>query len=161
MSSGATEGLNYQAPTGEDRGARDRSTRAPKKGRPRNRDKTLEKLELAVLTVKNRGKKLTFVAVADEAGVTPGLIHNTYPDLAESIRTQGGKATRQQRDAAIAELTTVRQRNKELRAELKTSLKDIKRLASTNETLRQELTKLRAASTGKVVILPSKDPGNR
>lgn len=161
MSAGAPEGFSYQAPTGEDRGARDRSTRAPKKNRPRNRDKTLEELQLAVLTVKNKGEKLTIAAVADEVGVTPGLIHNTYPDLAESIRKQIGKATRQQRDEAIAELTKIRQRNKELRAELKTASNDIKRLASTNETLRQEVTKLRAASTGKVVILPSRDPGNR
>lgn len=159
--SAATDTLSIQASTQGGQGNSAPSTGVPEKSRQRNREKTLDELQLAMLRVKNKGKKLTISAVASEAGVTPGLIHNTYPDLAESIRAQVGKATRQQRDESIAELTKVRQRNKELRAELETASKDIKRLASTNETLRQEVAKLRAATTGKVVILPPRDPGNR
>lgn len=114
-----------------------------------------------MLRVTSKGEKLTISAVAAEAGVTPGLIHNTYPDLAETIRAQAGKSTRQQRDGKIAELSKVRERNKELRAELDAALSDIKGLASKNETLRQEVLRLRAAATGKVSLLPKKSTTDR
>ena len=119
------------------------------KSRLRNREKTRDALQFAMLRVKNKGKKFNISAVALEAGVTPSLIHNTYPDIAEAIRAQVGKATRQQRDDKIAELSRERERNKELRAELDIALKDIQRLVSTNETLRQEVTILRAAVSGE------------
>jgi AcrR family transcriptional regulator len=125
----------------------------PTKTRHRSRDKTLEELQFAMLRVKNKGKKLTISAVAKEAGVTPGLIHNTYPDIAEAIRAQVGKGTRQQRDDKMAELSKARERIKELRSELDAALHDIQRLASINETLRQEVAMLRSAGSGKVVTL--------
>ena len=135
------------------------TTQTSQKNRQRSRDRTKEELQLAMLRIKNKGKKLTISAVASEAGVTPGLIHNTYPDIAEGIRAQVGKAARQQRDEKIAELSTARRRIKELRAELDAALSDIQRLASTNETLRQEVAKLRSVGSGKVVILPTRDLG--
>jgi AcrR family transcriptional regulator len=124
--------------------------------RQRNREKTLDQLQYAMLRVKNLGKKLSISAVAAEAGVTPGLIHNTYPDIAEAIRAQIGKATRQQRDNKIAELAEAKGRMKELRAELEAAMADIQRLASTNETLRQEVTILRSAASGNIAILPTR-----
>lgn len=133
------------------------STQATEKIRQRNRQKTREDLQLAMLEVQNSGCKLTISAVATEAGVTPGLIHNTYPDIAETIRAHVGKATRQQRDDKIAELSKARARNKELQAELDTALNDIQRLVSKNETLRQEVAKLRSAGSGNVVVLPPKN----
>lgn len=124
------------------------------KTRQRNREKTRDELHSAILRIKNRGKKISISAVAAEAGITPGLIHNTYPDIAESIRAEVGKGTRQQRDDKIAELAETRERMKELSAELKAALADIRRLASINETLRQEVSMLRSAETGTVVLLP-------
>lgn len=129
------------------------------KGRQRNREKTREELQYAMLRVKNKGKKLSISAVAGEAGVTPSLIHNTYPDIAEAIRADVGKATRQQRDEKTAELTKARERLKELRAELDVALTDLQRVVSTNESLRQEVAKLRASVSGRVVILPTRDHG--
>ena len=126
--------------------------------RQRSRDGTAEKLQFAMLRVKNKGKKLTISAVASEAGVTPSLIHNTYPDIAEAIRNQVGKGTRQQRDDKIAELSKARERMKVLRSELEAALNDIQRLASSNETLRQEVDKLRSVASGKVVDLPTRNP---
>jgi chromosome segregation ATPase len=160
MSAETTEGLSAQAPSVEGRAAGNHSTRARKKTRPRNRDKTLGELKLAMLTVKNRGQELTISAVALEVGVEPSLIHNTYPTIAEAIRDQAGKSTRKRLDDKIAELSEVRERNKELRADLATALSDIRRLSSSNETLRQEVDKLRSAASGNVVILPSRDLGN-
>lgn len=153
-----TEALGTQTPTQEGQGDGTLTTQTSKKNRQRSRDRTKEELQFAILQVKNKGKKLTISAVASEAGVTPGLIHNTYPDIAEAVRAQVGKATRQQRDEKIAELSEARKRIKELRAERDAALSDIQRLASTNETLRQEVAKLRSVGSGKVVILPPRNP---
>ncbi|WP_244113902.1 hypothetical protein [Burkholderia cepacia] len=70
--------------------------------RRRSRGKTREALQLAMLRVKNKGLKLSIAGVAAEAGVSAGLIHNTYPDIAEEIRAQVGRGIRQQRDATVA-----------------------------------------------------------
>lgn len=142
----------------EEKGGGGRVSQTTAKTRQRNRDKTKDELQLAMLRIKNKGKKLTISAVASEAQVTPGLIHNTYPDIAEAIRAQVGKGTRQQRDDKIVELLKADQQKKELRSELDLALKDIRRLASINETLRQDLDKLRSAESGKVKNLPTRNP---
>jgi hypothetical protein len=123
-------------------------------GRQRNREKTREELQFAMLRVKNKGKKFSISSVALEAKVTPGLIHNTYPDIAEAIRAEMGKSTRRQRDEKAEELAKARALIRELRAELETALADVQKLASVNETLRQEVGTLRAAGSGKVTFLP-------
>jgi len=122
--------------------------------RRRSRVKTREALQLAMLRLKNKGLKLSISAVATEAGVSAGLVHNTYPDIAEEIRAQVGRGTRQQRDAKAAEVKKVRQQLKILRAERDAALADVARLASINETLRQEVATLQAAASGKIVVLP-------
>jgi AcrR family transcriptional regulator len=122
--------------------------------RRRSRAETREELQLAILRVKNKGLKLSISAVATEAGVTAGLVHNTYPDIAEEIRAQVGRSTRQQRDAKVAEVKRVREQLKILRAERDTALVDVARLASINETLRQEVATLQAVASGKTVALP-------
>jgi AcrR family transcriptional regulator len=122
--------------------------------RRRSREKTREELQLAMLRVKNKGLKLSISAVAAEAGVSAGLIHNTYPDIAEEIREKIGRATRQQRDAKAADLKEARAKLKALREELDAAVADVARLASINETLRHEVATLRAATSGKVVVLP-------
>jgi AcrR family transcriptional regulator len=123
-------------------------------GRRRSREKTREELQLAMLRIKNKGLKLSISAVAAEAGVSAGLIHNTYPDIAEEIREKIGRATRQQRDAKAADLKEARVKLRALREELEAALADVARLASINETLRQEVATLRAAASGKVFVLP-------
>ncbi|AWV05615.1 TetR family transcriptional regulator (plasmid) [Burkholderia sp. JP2-270] len=125
--------------------------------RRRNRAKTRDELQRAMLRVKNKGLKLSISAVATEAGVSAGLVHNTYPDIAEEIRTQVGRGARQQRDAKAAEVKKVREQLKILRAERDAALADVARLASINETLRQEVETLQAVSSGKVVALPPRN----
>lgn len=122
--------------------------------RRRSREKTREELQLAMLRVKNKGLKLSISAVAAEAGVSAGLIHNTYPDIAEEIRAKIGRATRQQRDAKAGDLKEAKAKLKALREDLDAAMADVARLASINETLRQEVATLRAAASGKVVVLP-------
>lgn len=122
--------------------------------RRRSREKTREDLQLAMLRVKNKGLKLSISAVAAEAGVSAGLIHNTYPDVAEEIRGKIGRATRQQRDAKAAHLKEAIAKLKSLREDLDAAMADVARLASINETLRQEVAMLRAAASGKVLVMP-------
>ncbi|HDR9511582.1 TetR family transcriptional regulator [Burkholderia cepacia] len=122
--------------------------------RRRSRVSTREELQLAMLRIKNKGLKLSISAVATEAGVSAGLIHNTYPDIAEEIRAQVGRGTRQQRDAKAAEVKVAREQLKTLRAERDAALADVARLASINETLRQEVATLRAVASGRIVALP-------
>ena len=91
------------------------ATSSPKAKRSRDRDQTKQELQYAILRVKNKGLKLSISAVAREAGVVPGLIHNTYPDIAEAIRAKIGRTTRQQRDVTAAELAKARETIKDLR----------------------------------------------
>ena len=131
----------------------------PREPRRRDREKTKGELQLAILRVKNKGLKVSIAAVAAEAGVTPGLIHNTYPDIAEDIRAQTGRAVRQQRDDKAAELAKVRATLKELREQLAVARSDLAKLASINETLSDEVARLKAQVTGKVVVLPPRRGG--
>lgn len=112
---------------------------------------TPEALEQAFLRVKSKGQELTITAVALEAGRTPSLIHNTYPKLAERIRAEMGRSTREQRDAIAAELEAVKETLTQVRAELKGAKADNAKLASVNETLRDELALSRAKVSGSVV----------
>lgn len=131
----------------------------PRATRRRDRERTKSELQLAISRVKNKGMKMSIAAVANEAGVTPSLIHNTYPDLAEEIRAQMGRATRQQRDAKAAELAGARSALKRLREALEEARRDIAKLASINETLSDEVTSLRAQVAGKVIAMPSRQGG--
>lgn len=127
-----------------------------KAGRRRSREKTREELQLAMLRVKNKGLKLSISAVAAEAGVSAGLIHNTYPDIAEEIRALVGRKIRQQRDDMAKELADAKKRLCELRDDLASAEADLAKMASINETLRTELVTLRAIATSNVHALPQR-----
>ena len=99
------------------------------------------------------GDKVSISAVAKAADVTPALIHNTYPDIAERIRGVIGKSTRLQRDAKHEALAKERERNRELRAEVERLRQDMARLASINLTLLTKLAVDEEVSKGKVVTL--------
>ena len=124
--------------------------------RPRSREKTRVELQLAILRVKNKGLRLSISAVAAEAGVSAGLIHNTYPDIAEEIRALMGRKIRQQRDDMAKELAEAKQRMRELREDLDTALKDLAKTVSINETLRAELATLRAIAAPNVYPMPER-----
>lgn len=80
-------------------------------------------LELAISRIQ-RGRahtgatKINITTVANEAGVTPALIHNHYPHIAESIRELGARSSRVQRDAKHGELRAAREKNRVLREEI-------------------------------------------
>jgi AcrR family transcriptional regulator len=125
--------------------------------RGRNRERTLQELQLALHRLQRAGVKITLKAVADEAKVSPPLINNRYPDFAEEVRAIMGKAVRQQRDEKAILLTQEREKNRTLRELVASQLAEIKKLASVNESLRAELALQQAIAAGKV----SKGPFGR
>ena len=100
--------------------------------------------------------KLSISGVAKAAGVTPGLIHNTYPAVAERIRGLMGKSVRAQRDSKHQALMKERELNRALRAENAQLSQDLARLASVNQTLVLELAQLKGVAAGNVVLLSKK-----
>ncbi|MDR6453468.1 TetR family transcriptional regulator [Variovorax paradoxus] len=129
----------------------------------RKRAETREQeLRLAIVRIE-RGRsranavKLSVSAVAREAGVTPALIHNHYPSIAEAIRVKLGASSRQQRDAKQSELKQILEKNRALRQELSETEGRLAKLASINEMLLLENKTLKAmADSSKVVNLNSK-----
>ena len=126
-----------------------------------NRKQTIDGIEQAIEQLQASQGKLSISAVAKMAGVTPALIHNTYPDLAEKIRGLMGKATRTQRDAKHSALVREREINRTLRKELVETRATIAKLASVNQTLLNEMAVLKGIATGKVVaILRAREPSS-
>ena len=126
-----------------------------------NRKQTIDGIEQAIEQLQASQGKLSISAVAKMAGVTPALIHNTYPDLAEKIRGLVGKATRTQRDAKHSALVRERKINLTLRQELVETRATIAKLASVNQTLLNEIAVLKGVATGKVVaILRAREPSS-
>ena len=126
-----------------------------------NRKQTIDGIEQAIEQLQASQGKLSISAVAKRAGVTPALIHNTYPDLAEKIRGLVGKATRTQRDAKHSALVREREINRALRQELVETRATIAKLASVNQTLLNEIAVLKGVATGKVVaILRAREPSS-
>jgi len=126
-----------------------------------NRKQTIDGIEQAIEQLQASQGKLSISAVAKMAGVTPALIHNTYPDLAEKIRGLVGKATRTQRDAKHSALVREREINRTLRQELVETRATIAKLASVNQTLLNEIAVLKGVATGKVVaILRAREPSS-
>ncbi len=119
----------------------------------RSRRETEKRLATALDQLQALGVKVSISAVAKAADVTPALIHNTYPDIAERIRSVIGKSTRLQRDEKHEALTEERKRNRELRAEVERLRLDMARLASINLTLLTKLAVDEEVSKGKVVAL--------
>lgn len=106
--------------------------------KPSQRDRRADRLRIAILRIEKGQSaaeaRLSISAVAREAGVSPSLIHNSYPDIAELIRSKNGIG-RRQREKAQQDLTDLRDRNRLLREEVRDLRKKIAQLASLNEML--------------------------
>lgn len=127
------------------------SSAAPPAGvRPRNRTRTAQELQYAILRVKNKDARMSIRAVALEAGVDPSLVHNTYPDIAEEIRALMGRGTRRQRDEARADVAILRQRLRDVTAERDQLRKELAMLVSLNLALDDQRAELQAEIDGKL-----------
>lgn len=119
----------------------------------RSRKKTADEIQRAIGKLQASQGKISISAVAKMAGITPALIHNTYPDIAEKIRGLSGRATRTQRDSKHEELVREREVNRSLRQELTDARADLAKLASINQTLLNEVALLKGIATGKVISI--------
>lgn len=122
----------------------------------RSRSKTLDALNKAIDYFVEGNEKISIASVARAAGVTPGLIHNTYPAVAERIRVIMGKSVRTQRDSKHQALIIEKEKNRALRTENNRLLEELAQIASVNQRLLFEIAELKAASNGKVVSIPTK-----
>ncbi|MEI7762468.1 MAG: TetR family transcriptional regulator [Comamonadaceae bacterium] len=122
--------------------------------RQRDRERTLKELQLALHRLQLAGRKVSIKGVAEEAKVTPALIHNRYPDFAEQVRTLTNKSTRAQRDEKHDLLQREREKNRQLRALVDQQIKEFADMASVNEALRAEISLLNAMADGKVLKGP-------
>ena len=82
--------------------------------------------------------KVSIVAVAREAGVSPALIHNHYPRIAEAIREAQGRSSRSLRDAKQKDLIAERKKSAAYRQEIKELQAKLANLASINEVLLED-----------------------
>lgn len=130
-------------------------TKSEAEPRQRDREKTLFQMRLAMNRLQKRDVRVSIAAVAKEAGVTPALIHNRYPDFAEEVRNVIGKTTRAQRDQKHGLLIAEREKNRLLREQIAELMTDLRNLASENEALRAELVLQQAIATGSVVRIRS------
>lgn len=106
---------------------------------------------------KNTGVKLTIAGVASEAGVSPALIHNCFPKIAEEIRKLQGRSSRAYGRVKNAQLNSALERARELRQHNAELEAQIAKLASINELLLIECRELRAlAKAPNVAHLSSK-----
>lgn len=123
--------------------------------RARIRERTLADLQAALARLKSQGANLTISAVAREAGVTPALVHNRYPEVAEALRTLCGGALGPKHDRLRSSLASEQQTSRNLRSEVENLRQQVRALASVNEALRRELLLHSAVANGKVVPLGS------
>lgn len=116
----------------------------------------IKELRQALLSIeKGRAKsgvtKLSIASVAREAGVTPALIHNHYPTIAEEIRSRVEASTQKSHEAKRSDLGAERMKNKILRKQIEELERRIKSLASINEMLLMENQVRQLASGGSRV----------
>ena len=121
----------------------------------RSRRQTEKRLNDAIAQLQESGTKVSISSVAEAADVTPALIHNTYPDIAERIRGVIGKSSRLQRDAKHEALMKEKERNRDLRAEVERLHLEAAKLASINLTLLSKLAVYEETTKGKVVSFAS------
>jgi AcrR family transcriptional regulator len=99
-----------------------------------------------------KATKLSIASVAREAGVSPALIHNHYPGIADAVRSAQGRDNRAQRDQKHQELIDERNKLATLRNEIAALRVDVARLCSINEVLMFENAMLEAKLNNPKVI---------
>ena len=124
-------------------------------------DLTRESIKKAMLRiikgtpkVIEKGRKISIMTVAKEAGISRASIHNNYPDLAEKIRALNGKEVRAKTHQKHQKLKEEKNKNQILRSEIQKLKMELAKLASLNASLLVENSNLRAVqfSFGKEVI---------
>lgn len=102
-------------------------------------NRTQQDLEMAILRIERnrprvieKNRKLSILAVAEEAGISGSSIHNNYPEIAEKIRVKINKDTRAQRDEKNSALKIEKGKNKILRIQVANLTNQLRDMASEN-----------------------------
>lgn len=120
---------------------------------------TRKELQLAIARIKHgrtkvvdRGRRLSILSVAEEAGLSPATIHNRYPDIAQAIREAvAGKVVPSTGHSRVPKVDKL----KELRETLAAREAEIRALASINLRLSTELRIAKQELTEALVQLES------
>jgi AcrR family transcriptional regulator len=97
--------------------------------------------------------QVSIASVAREAGVSPALIHNHYPQMADAIRLEQARHDRDRRKRRQDELKKERDKARALRGDVSDLRAKLVRLASINEVLRFDNESLRQRRGDNVVSL--------
>jgi hypothetical protein len=116
------------------------------------RHDTRTELRRAILRIEHRRPKriakercrLNISMVAQEAGLTPACIHNNYPDVAEAIRVKVSQTKPSRYEVQCQEVKRLTQMIRRLRQRLKSTERDMVRIASENARLLTESAVLKA-----------------
>lgn len=113
----------------------------------------LRRIQLGRPKVVAVDRKLSIAAVADEAGVSAALVHNSHPDFAEQVRGLTGKTPGAAAAKRHEKLAAMEAQVAELKAQLAARDEDLRKLAIQNLALSEENKQLRH---GRGVVLPMK-----
>jgi hypothetical protein len=121
-------------------------------------DQTRKKLQLAIRRVETgrvrkipKGRPLSIMSVAEEAGINSTTIHTRYPETADQIRTLMNKEARDQRDEVRQKLKQERSKNRQLRSEIADLEHALQVYAEENARLALENQQLKAVSLSRKV----------
>jgi hypothetical protein len=126
-------------------------------------NRTQQDLEMAILRIERnrprvieKNRKLSILAVAEEAGISGASIHNNYPEIAEKIRVKINKDTRAQRDEKNSALKIEKGKNKMLRIQVANLTNQLRDMASENAKIFTENQHLNAiVNSGNVHVINS------
>ncbi len=124
---------------------------SPKPRRARSRAQTETAMRDALSRMQGEGGHPSISALAREVGVSPALIHNRYPDVAEALRASQDPL--RESESLRLLLEAERLKNRDLRTEIDELRRQVSALASVNEGLRRESAVESAIAAGKVVSI--------
>ena len=119
-----------------------------------NKKITRRELRMAIVRIERvRPKRIpkdrcvmNISTVAKEAGFTPALIHNQYPDIADAIRSKANRTSDDRRRERLEEIRQLKSAGSELRKIIAQMQSDMTALASENARLVSENLMLSAAA---------------
>ena len=124
---------------------------------PKKND-THNKIRMAIVRIEkgrpkvvSKDRKISILAVAEEAGVSDSLIHKDHSDLVQRINKNKDKEYRSDRDNKHQVLKAEREKNKELRFIVKELESQLSKLASINASLELELATQRSIKNSQNV----------
>lgn len=106
-------------------------------------DLALRRIQQGGARVVDDGRRLSIAAVAEEAGVSPALIHNSHPEFAEEVRRLVGRARRSVEGGGEEKLMHAKKRVIELMAQVELLETKVRKIAVENLSLSEENRRLR------------------